>query len=116
LRGITVKELKGILEKQLEQCRQKKVTCDEELSKLPKGSLVKKKIREWQYHYLVYRGKTGKVCSDYFGRASEETLKKYDEAKKQRAHYRHLRSKLKKEIQLLEKTLRKKSLRSVVRQ
>lgn len=108
-----MKLLKGILEEELERSKRMKQSYDRELSKLPRGSLVVKKINKRPYYYLIYRDKLGKVRSVYRGSVGKAELKKYEEAKKMRAQYRHLRSELKKEIHLLERMLNGRELRSV---
>lgn len=108
-----MKFLKGILEEELERCKRLEKSYDRELAKLPKGSLVLKKINKGQYYYLIYRDKSGKVCSDYKGLVSQAELNKYKEAKEFRSKYRHLRSEVKKEIKLLERMLHARELRAV---
>jgi hypothetical protein len=74
---------------------------------LPKGSLIKKKVKGHEYYYLLSR-EHGKVKFVYKGKVSEEEIKKYREAKEYRAKYRKLLSQVKKQIRFLRSTLRGK--------
>jgi len=44
------------------------------ISKLPKGSLCRRKIKGHHYWYLVYRDDNGKFCSVYQGKDKPENL------------------------------------------
>jgi hypothetical protein len=77
---------------------------EKELAKLPKGSLVKKNIKGHEYYYLVLRDK-GKVKFIYKGKLSKQEVEKHEEAKKLRAKYRKLLSKVKKQIKFLRSSL-----------
>ncbi len=79
---------------------------EDELAKLPKGSLIKKKIKGHEYYYLLLR-EEGKVRFVYKGKEVPlNIIKKYREAKKIRAKYRNLLSHVKKEIKFLERALK----------
>ena len=80
---------------------------EKELIKLPKGSLIKKKIKGHEYFYLVFR-ENGKVKFIYKGKVSAKEIKKYKEVKKYRAKYRKLLSQVKKQIKFLRSALRGK--------
>ena len=99
--------IKGVLREELENSLQMKVDYERELAKLPKGSLVKKKIKGHEYYYLLLREK-GKVKFIYKGKVPEEEVKKYKEAKWLRAKYRKLLSQVKKQIKFLRSSLRGK--------
>jgi len=99
--------IKGVLREELENSLQMKVDYERELAKLPKGSLVKKKIKGHEYYYLLLREK-GKVKFIYKGKVPEEEVKKYKEAKRLRAKYRKLLSQVKKQIKFLRSSLRGK--------
>ena len=80
------------------------------LSKLPRGSVVKKIIRGRPYYYLAYREKS-RVRFLYKGRKMEEReLAKYRDAKRFRAQYRKLLSDVRKQIIFLRKVLRAKQV------
>ena len=99
--------IKGVLKEELGNSRRMKKSYERELAKLPKGSLIKKKIKGHAYHYLLLREK-GKVRFIYKGKVSDQEIKKYNEAKKYRAKYRKLLSQVKKQIRFLGSTLRGK--------
>ena len=99
--------IKGVLREELENSLQMKKDYERELTKLPKGSLIKKNIKGHEYYYLLLREK-GKVKFIYKGKVSEEEVKKHEEAKEYRAKYRKLLSQVKKQIRFLRSTLRGK--------
>jgi hypothetical protein len=99
--------IKGVLKEELENSLQMKADYERELAKLPKGSLVKKKIKGHEYYYLLLREK-GKVKFIYKGKVSKDEIKKYKEAKEYRAKYRKLLSQVKKQIKFLRSALRGK--------
>ena len=99
--------IKGVLKEELANSLQMKKNYERELAKLPKGSLVKKKVKGHEYYYLLLREK-GKVKLIYKGKVSESEIKKYKEAKEYRAKYRKLLSQVKKQIRFLRSALRGK--------
>lgn len=99
--------IKGVLKEELENSLQMKKDYERELSKLPKGSLIKKKIKGHEYYYLLLR-EDGKVKFIYKGKVSEVEVKKYQDAKRLRAKYRKLLSQVKKQIKFLRSSLRGK--------
>lgn len=99
--------IKGVLKEELLNSLRMKKGYERELAKLPKGSLVKKKIKGHVYYYLVARNGS-KVRFIYKGKVSEAELKKYQEAKRFRAKYRKLLSQVKKQIRFLRSSLRGK--------
>ncbi|HCE46666.1 MAG TPA: hypothetical protein DET40_24220 [Lentisphaeria bacterium] len=92
--------IKGILRGELENSIRMKAGYERELSKLPIGSLARRKINGHHYYYLIYWDK-GKVKSVYRGKVSDKILQKYSQVKQYRAKYRHLLSRLKKEIKFI---------------
>lgn len=102
--------IKGVLKEELDNSLRMKADYERELAKLPKGSLIKKKIKGHEYYYLLLRDK-GKVRFIYKGKVSNDEIKKYREAKEYRAKYRNLLSQVKKQIRFLRSALRgKKSI------
>ena len=99
--------IKGVLKEELENSLRMKSGYERELAKLPKGSLIKKKVKGHEYYYLLLRDK-GKVKFIYKGKVSGEEIKKYKEAKEYRAKYRKLLSQVKKQIRFLRSALRGK--------
>ena len=99
--------IKGVLKEELENSLWMKKDYERELAKLPRGSLIKKKVKGHEYYYLLLREK-GKVKFIYKGKVSDEEIKKYREAKEYRAKYRKLLSQVKKQIRFLRSALRGK--------
>ena len=99
--------IKGVLKEELENSLRMKKDYERELAKLPRGSLIKKKVKGHEYYYLLLREK-GKVKFIYKGKVSDEEIKKYREAKEYRAKYRKLLSQVKKQIRFLRSALRGK--------
>ncbi len=99
--------IKGVLKEELENSIRMKSDYERELAKLPKGSLIKKKVKGHEYYYLLLREK-GKVRFIYKGKVSDEEIKKYREVKEYRAKYRKLLSQVKKQVRFLRSTLRGK--------
>jgi hypothetical protein len=104
--------IKGVLEEELQSSIKMKKQYERALSELPKGSLVEKKIKGRKYYYLAIR-ESDKVRFIYKGKISEEEKKKYIEAKKFRAKYRKLLSRINKQIAFLRKILNGKELQSL---
>lgn len=102
-----MKVIKSVLKEELANSLVMKKSYERELAKLPRGSLVKKKIKGHEYYYLQVREK-GKVRFIYKGKLSGEEIEKYREARKYRAEYRRLLSELKKQIKFLRTALRGK--------
>ncbi len=100
--------IKDVLKEELDNSLRMKENYERELAKLPKGSLIKKKINGHEYFYLLMREK-GKVKFVYKGKKlSVSEIKIYEKAKKYRAQYRNLLSECKKQIKFLRSTLRGK--------
>ena len=99
--------LKGVLKEELDNSLRMKKNYERELARLPKGSLIKKKIKGHEYYYLVVR-EAGKVRFIYKGKVSQQQLQKYRQAKEYRAKYRELLSEVKKQIRFLRSALRGK--------
>lgn len=101
--------IKGVLREELQNSIQMKANYEKELSKLPKGSLIKKHIKGHEYFYILSRER-GKVKFKYRGKnVSEDILNEYKKAKILRAKYRNLLSQVKKQIRFLKGTLRGKA-------
>lgn len=97
--------IKGVLKEELNNSLRMRKVYKRELSKLPKGSLVKAKRKGHQYYYLVLREK-GKVKLLYKGKLSDSEIKKYKEIKELRVKYRKLLSQVKNQIKFLERSLK----------
>lgn len=101
--------IREVLEEELENSLRMERRYSEELDKLPKGSLVQKKVKGHVYYYLVMRDDAGQVKQVYKGKVGSEELARYAAAKKQRAQYRNLRAKAREQIRFLRRALRAKS-------
>ncbi len=99
--------IKGVLKEELSRSLRMKKGYERELAKLPKGSLIKKKVKGHDYYYLLVRNGS-KIRFIYKGKVSEAQIKKYAEAKRYRAKYRGLLSQAKKQIRFLRSSLRGK--------
>jgi sRNA-binding regulator protein Hfq len=99
--------IKGVLKEELANSLQMKKSYERELAKLPKGSLVKKKVKGHEYYYLLLREK-GKIKFIYKGKVSESEIRKNKEVKEYRAKYRKLLSQVKKQVRFLRSALRGK--------
>ncbi len=99
--------IKGVLREELDNSVRMQERYEQELSKLPKGSLVKRQIKGRDYYYLVYR-EDGKVCSVYRGRPKPAEIARYHAARDQRAKYRKLLSKARRQVRFLKGFLRGK--------
>ena len=100
--------IKSILKEELVNSIRMEKRYEEELVKLPKGSLVKRNIKGHKYYYLVYREK-GEFKSIYKGKSvPAKDLKRYKQGKELRAKYRKALSQLNKQIRYLKGALRGK--------
>ncbi len=100
--------IKELLEEELKNSLRMEQGYLRELSRLPRGSLVKKVIAGRDYFYLAYR-ENGAVRFDYKGKAvSEQDLAKYSDAKRYRVQYRKLLKNVRMQIKFMRKALRAK--------
>lgn len=99
--------IKGVLKEELINSLRMKRGYERELAGLPKGSLVKKRIRGHDYYYLIAREKM-KIKFVYKGKVSQAEVQKYKEIKENRARYRKFLSQVKSQIRFLRKSLRGK--------
>jgi len=102
-----MKVIKSVLKEELANSRAMKKSYERELAKLPKGSLVKKRIKGHEYYYLQVR-EGGKGRFIYKGKLPAGEVTKYEEAKAYRARYRKLLTQINQQIKFLEGTLRGK--------
>ncbi|MDP3042501.1 MAG: hypothetical protein Q8N62_07290 [Candidatus Omnitrophota bacterium] len=99
--------IKGVLAEELGNSLRMKKRFTEELDKLPKGCLARKKIKGHYYFYLVQRRKD-KFLYNYKGKLSSDEVKTYKSLQLKRANYRKSLSKLNKQVKFLRSTLRGK--------
>lgn len=107
-----MKIIKGVLEEELQNSLRMQKEYEKAISALPRGALVKKVIKGYSYYYLMMRD-GNKVRFDYKGKVSGKEIKRYDDAKKDRARYRKLLGEVKKQVSFLRRALRGKELRAV---
>ena len=94
--------LNGVLKEELERLKKLKKHYEQEISKLPKGCLIKKKIKGHLYYYLNYRqGKKG--IFKYVGKLNEEKLAKLEKKINERRKLGKLAIQVKRDIAKLEK-------------
>ncbi|MBN2120473.1 MAG: hypothetical protein JW734_05420 [Candidatus Omnitrophica bacterium] len=96
--------LKGVLKEEFQNSLRLKKSYERELARLPKGVLVKKKIKGHEYYYLLLR-ENGKVRFIYKGKISQDEVKRYRKIKGDRDKLKALLSKVKKQIKFLQKAL-----------
>lgn len=101
--------LKSFLKEELGNSLRMRKAYERELAHLPEGVLVSKKIKGHFYHYLVFRD-NGKVRCVYKGKASQDEIKRFRDAKKRRAFLRPLLSRVKQQILFLKKVLHDRKL------
>jgi hypothetical protein len=105
-----MKIIKGILAEELENARHKLALYQKELSSLPKGSIVSKRIKGRLFHYLAYRNGPRMVFK-YQGRLGDKDLDKFGSIQKQRAEYREFIAHVKEQIRFLERALHERKRR-----
>ena len=101
--------LKGVLKEELGNSLRMKAGYEKALAGLPRGSIVRKKIRGHYYHYLVMR-EGAKIRFIYKGKLLDDEVSRYRQIKEMRAKYRQLLSRVKRQIKFLRSALRGKEL------
>lgn len=104
MRGV----IKGVLAEELENSLRIQKDYERSLKELPQGCLARRVIRGQAYYYLVRRDGL-KVVYQYMGKLAPEEIRKYQDAKARRAQYRHLLSRVKKQVRYLKGALRGKA-------
>lgn len=99
--------IKEVLREELANSLRMQERYEQELSKLPKGSLVRRRIKGHDYYYLVYR-ENGKIRSIYQSRPDPKKIARYRAARDQRAKYRKSLSKVRRQVKFLRGVLRGK--------
>lgn len=103
MRGV----IKGVLAEELKNSLKMQKDYECYLKALPSGCLARKVVRGRVYYYLVRREGL-KVVYQYKGIIPPEEIKRYQVAKKKRAQYRGLLSRVKKQVRYLKGALRGK--------
>ena len=102
--------IKGILCEELDNARRKLKLYQKELSGLPKGSIVYKRIKGRIFHYLAYRN-GARMVFKYQGKLDAKSLDKFRSIRKQRDQSRGFIVDLKKQIRFLERALHERKRR-----
>jgi len=97
-----MKVLKGILKEELMRLKELKRNYEKEISKLPKGCLIKKKIKGHIYYYLNFR-EGQKKHFKYLGKIDKKELEKLQSKINERRKFRKLHIQVKNDIKKLEK-------------
>lgn len=97
--------IKEVIEDELENSLRMEKDYVRALERLPKGNLIKKKIKGHDYWYMQIR-EGQKVRFNYVKNPSAAMLKKYQKAKEDRTRYRGLLSQVRKQIKQLKRMLR----------
>jgi hypothetical protein len=96
--------IKHILKEELERLEQLSLKYENEIAKLPKGSLSKKKRNKNIFVYLAYREKD-KVKFKYLGKENSEAVLKIKEQIEQRQKYLDDLKKIKSDIKEIKRAL-----------
>lgn len=96
--------LNGILKEELERLKKLKKSYEQKISKLPKGSLVRKEIKGHIYYYLNYR-EGNKGIFKYLGKLNEKELEELKKKISERRKLRRLYIQVKRNINKLGKML-----------
>ena len=99
--------IKGVLKEELANSLELEKEYEKELAKLPKGCLIKKKIKGHEYYYVEVR-EGEKVRFIYKGKLSKADIKKFNEVKAYREKHKKILSDIKKQIKFLRSILRGK--------
>lgn len=110
--GAVMKIIKRVLEEELKKALLTQEEYEKAMAALPRGVLVKKYVKGYQYYYLMTREK-GKVRFEYKGKLPGRDVKYHDSVKKDRARYRQLLAEVRRRIAFIKKTLRGQELRVV---
>ena len=107
IKGDRMGVIQGVLREELANSIQLQNGYKRELAKIPKGSLIKKKIKGHPYYYLVLRDK-GKVKFQYLGKLSAGEIHQFEDYKKLKAKYRELYRQSEQRIKFIQRALRGK--------
>lgn len=99
--------IREILQEELENSLRMERNYLRAIARLPRGSLVRKRIGGGVYLYLARRA-GDRVEFQYLGKPSARLIAKYDRAKEYRAKYRRLLSDVRAQIKFLKRALRAK--------
>lgn len=100
-----MKSVEGVLREELERLKEAERSYEEQIRKLPKGSIQQKKIKGHLYPYLALR-KSGKVVYQYLGRMPEKDLSALRKGLEQRRRYERMLKEVQQNIVRVEKMIR----------
>jgi len=103
-RGDRMEILNGVLKEELERLKELGRNYEQEISGLPKGSLVAKNIKGHIYYYLNYR-KGEKGVFKYMGKLNKNELDDIKKKIEERRKLIKLNQMVKKDIKKLEKMI-----------
>lgn len=97
--------IREVLQEEMANSRRLEKRYAARIARLPRGSIVQKRIRGRLYDYLAYR-EGGRVRFEYKGRLAPKVREKYLQAKMERARLRGLLAQARRQIRYLERALR----------
>ena len=101
----TMKILNGVLNEELDRLNKLKKNYEKQITKLPKGSLIRKNIKGNIYYYLNYRQEKKKIFK-YIGKLPGKELENLLDKIEERRKLEKLNKQVKKDIKKLEKMIK----------
>jgi hypothetical protein len=95
----------GVVREELENSIRIRDSYKKAISRLPRGSLSKKKIHGKEYYYLSFWGPSGTVVTRYLGKLSEAQVQSYQEKIERRKRYRSLMKRSEEQVKFYQKVL-----------
>lgn len=105
LKEDTMKILNSVLNEELDRLNKLKKNYEKQIAKLPKGSLIRKNIKENIYYYLNYRQEKKKIFK-YIGKLPGKELENLLDKIEERRKLEKLNKQVKKDIKKLEKMIK----------
>jgi hypothetical protein len=105
--------IKSMLIEELKNSKEMQESYAKALAGIPKGSLIKKKIKGHDYYYIICR-EGDRIKWEYKGALPEEEIKKYQENKKARAQYKQLLVRVNQQIKFLRRAIGDRKSTAVV--
>ena len=106
-----MKALKSVLEEELQTSLRQQAEHEKAIAALPRGALVRKFVKGYQYYYLRMR-KGNKVHYEYKGKLLAREIRQYDGVRKDRARHRKLLGNVKKRIAFIRRMLRSREMKT----
>ena len=108
----TMSPIKSILQEELQRLEQLCQKYQEELSKLPRGSISEKERKGNSYAYLAFR-ENGKVHFEYIGNIQSDKVKKLRQLVEERRRYERLMKQAQNNLKELKKLLHERKRKSI---